>query len=131
MLIIIVILKITLINCNLNITETANKIKYLLNNCKNSRFIRCSANEELDNFVSKTLSVLERTEYIGDYLKTFNVSQCSNKGLQSDDYINKHILNSMLLHEDVPDSHWQEYKVSIYLWSQELHIDYCCFAVPT
>ncbi|XP_026317244.1 cathepsin L1-like [Hyposmocoma kahamanoa] len=110
MLIIVILLKISLINCNLNISDTANKIRYLLNSCKNSRFRRCSANAKLDNFVSKTLDVLERTEYIGDYLKNLNVSQCPNKSLQSDNYINEHIFNGMPLHKDVPDSHWQEYK---------------------
>lgn len=112
MLIIILFIKISLINCNLNITDTANKIKYILNNCNHSKFKRCSVNAKINDYVGKTLNVLERTEYIGNCLKYFNVSQCSGKRLHSGNYISKHILNGLLLHEDVPDSHWQEYKVS-------------------
>lgn len=102
-----------LITCHLNFTDTTNKIKFILNKYKNSskcsRFQRCLKKDKINNFVGKTLTFFDKTERFGDFLRYRNVSDCDNENSES--YTREHILKGLLVHGDVPDWHWHEYKV--------------------
>ena len=106
---IILILQFTLIN-GINVTETTDKIKSILTKNKINRHTRCGAFDSTENFFTKTIKMVEKNSGISDLFKGFNVSQCSlNKGA---DYLKKHILEGLIVHPDLPDWHWHEYKVS-------------------
>ncbi|KAG6448277.1 hypothetical protein O3G_MSEX005414, partial [Manduca sexta] len=105
MYLIIIFIKISFITC-FNITETTNNIKDILVKYKNKRFSRCT--NKLEGFVGKTLNFLDRTERYNDFLKYLNVSECSVRNDLA--YVRRHILNGLIINEDLPESHWHEYK---------------------
>lgn len=100
----------------MNITDTSNKIKIILNNYKTnskcSRIPRCLNTEKLNHFVGKTLNFFDKTERYGDFVRHISVSECDSG--KSESYRREHILKGLLIHEDVPETHWHEYKVSFY-----------------
>lgn len=105
---IILILQFSLIS-GININETANKIISIKTKYKNNRNARCSM---FDNIAAKTIKTIEKNAGMGEHLKRLNISQCSlDKGAK---YVKKHILNGLIVHSDLPDWHWHEYKVSFY-----------------
>lgn len=107
MYILIILLQISVINSELSLNETLSEIKYILNNARHKKCVNCVT----DSLFKNALSFFHRTEGIGDFLRTYNVTDCG--GLEtSSSYIQEHILDGLLIHHDVPDSHWQEYKVS-------------------
>lgn len=65
----------------------------------------------MDNFVGSTMNFLDRTQGFGEFLKFNNVSECAVNS-NNVEYARKHILNGLLVRDDVPDRHWHEYKVS-------------------
>ncbi|XP_013148765.1 PREDICTED: cathepsin L1-like [Papilio polytes] len=97
-----ILIQITLVNCNLKLKEGTDKIKSILNQYK-IRQRRCDL--EIDNFVNKTVNFLIKNERFGDILNNYNVSKC---GLRVK-HLEKHV-SSLLIHEDVPEEHWMEYK---------------------
>lgn len=116
MKLLIIFIKITLIMSNIN--ETTHKIKDILIKYKTcNRYNRCvNPYFKLENFAEKTFKVLKKTERFGEYLKNYNVSDCHNSASDSNSTYNKqHIVSGLLIHEDVPASHWHEYKVFYYL----------------
>lgn len=120
MFLFILLVQITLISAELHINETTYKIKYILNKYKNERHKRCNLNlgefSKIENFAENTLKILEKTERYGEYLKYFNVSDCCSSASDSE-YKKQHIIDGFIIHDEVPDSHWEEYKVKIVLIS--------------
>ncbi|XP_013181948.1 PREDICTED: cathepsin K-like, partial [Papilio xuthus] len=92
-----ILIQITLVTCYIQLKEVTDKIKSILNH---TRERRCFKNQEIDNF-------------FGDILHNYNISQCGLNDLE------KHF-SSLLIHEDVPDEHWKEYK-TVYNKSYESH----------
>ncbi|XP_075987384.1 cathepsin S-like [Anticarsia gemmatalis] len=101
---IIFILNLSLIHSQLNITETTNKIKYILTNYKQKRCV----SDKMESFVSKTLKLVEKNKGLDDFMDSFNVSQCAVDA--SSDYVKRHILDGLIIQEDLPDTHWFNYK---------------------
>ena len=114
MLFIILLIKVTVLNAEININETTYKIKYILNIYKNYRHKRCttlkSELSKMDNFAEKTFKILKKSQRYEEYFKYNNVSDCNS--CASDNVCKKqHVVKSFLIHDKVPDSHWEEYKV--------------------
>ncbi|XP_073958794.1 cathepsin K-like isoform X2 [Choristoneura fumiferana] len=105
MYLLIILLQISLINSKLHLNETLNEIKFILNNARYKKCVNCAT----DSLFKNALSFFHRTEGFGDFLKTYNVSDC--RGLETNpSYVQAHILDGLLIHHEVPDSHWHEYK---------------------
>ncbi|XP_041983703.1 cathepsin L-like [Aricia agestis] len=91
------------------INETAHKLKYILS-CRHTRCVpRLGMN--VDSLAEKTLKAMRNTDRLSEYLSVFNVSDCD--GEASADYVRRHVLDGLLTTDDVPETHWNEYK-SIY-----------------
>ncbi|XP_026734009.1 cathepsin L1-like [Trichoplusia ni] len=91
---------------SINITESTNKIKSILQDYKTNRCTRCTS--KADTFVKKSLKFVKENEGLGDFLKSFNVSQCGMK--ESANYVASHVLDGLIIHDGLPDWHWGEYK---------------------
>ncbi|XP_045779918.1 procathepsin L-like [Maniola jurtina] len=107
---------LTVISSELNINSTTYKIKYILNKYKSFRTRRCVNTEngeylKINNFAENILRVLEKTERFGEYLKYVNVSDC-HVGESDNVCTKQHVFNGLLLHEEVPETHWEEYKTA-------------------
>ncbi|XP_045456456.1 cathepsin S-like [Melitaea cinxia] len=116
MILLILFIQLSLINSELHINETAHQIKYILNKYKSYRQSRCTDNNEeyskLKNFAENTLIFFEKTERFGDYLKHYNVSDCHTSENRGSLYNFQHIVEGLLIHSDVPVTHWDEYKTA-------------------
>ncbi|KAJ2940979.1 hypothetical protein O0L34_g13105 [Tuta absoluta] len=112
MLLLVFFIQISVINCNFNITETSHKISTLLKAYKSHRLPRCHPHR-LGNFLDKTLSVLEKTQRVGEYLQYVNISACGSDSEYGARHMENHILRGLLINENIPDTHWHEYK-SVY-----------------
>ncbi|CAK1595538.1 unnamed protein product [Parnassius mnemosyne] len=107
---IIVIIQIAFVGSNLQIKDAADKIKSILTRYKNFRDRRCvKPNLKLDSFVDSTVNFLVKTERFGDFLKSYNASECAGDITNSAHYLERHI-DGLLIHENVSDRHWDEYK---------------------
>lgn len=106
------------INSDLYTNSTTDKIKYILNKYRSLKTKRCvsTGSDEylkVNNFAENTLRFLKKTERFGEFLKYINVSDC-NVGASDIAYKTQHIFNGLLVHEDVPETHWEEYKVGYF-----------------
>ncbi|XP_047037295.1 procathepsin L-like [Helicoverpa zea] len=102
----IFILQLVQIN-GMQITDTPNKIRSISTKHEDNRQTRCLGSQA-SNLVSQTVDFFQKTEVLSDILKGLNVTQCSID--KSAEYIRKHILNGLIVHPDLPDWHWHEYK---------------------
>lgn len=107
------------INSELYTNSTTDKIKYILNKYRSLKTKRCvsTGSDEylkVNNFAENTLRFLKKTERFGEFLKYINVSDC-NVGASDIAYKTQHIFNGLLIHEEVPATHWEEYKVGYFL----------------
>ncbi|XP_026492895.2 procathepsin L-like [Vanessa tameamea] len=114
MFLLIFIIQLSLISSDLQINETASKIKYLLGEYKSCRRSRCADSRQLKlkKFAENTLSFLDKTERFGEYLKYYNVSDCHVSENRNSMYNFQHIIDGLLINSDVPDTHWDEYKAA-------------------
>lgn len=111
---VVFVLQITLIQSDPHIKETVHVVKFALNQYKNSCRYRRNANTTcLGNIASSALSLLQKTERFGEFLKYLDVSDCGG-GNQTKGYVKRHIFQALLINHDVPESHWLEFKVSAY-----------------
>lgn len=92
---------------SINITESAQKNKFILQDYKSNRCARCTSKAKA--FVKKSLKFVQENEGLGEFLKSFNVSQCGME--ESANYVASHVLDGLIIHDDLPDWHWGEYKV--------------------
>ncbi|KAJ0171157.1 hypothetical protein K1T71_013356 [Dendrolimus kikuchii] len=105
---IILLIQITAAHSTLNVTDTTNKIKTILAKYKYNRFRRLQNLRNYGVFLQKSLNFFEKTERYGEYLKYRNISDC-NRSRDTTDMKN-HVLNGLLIHDDLPETHWNEYK---------------------
>ncbi|XP_052753082.1 cathepsin S-like [Galleria mellonella] len=110
-------LQISLVSSYLNLNESNYKLKYILNKYKNSncaKYRRCVAEVNLDSFIDKSLNFFDKTSRYGEFLNSYNVSECKrDTEVQGTNYNKRHISNGLLTSHEVSDSHWNEYK-SVY-----------------
>ncbi|KAJ8705323.1 hypothetical protein PYW07_011150 [Mythimna separata] len=82
-------------------------MKSIFTKYKNNRRIRCNIFDKSDSFVAETVK-LEKNTGFDEFLKSFNVSQCFLK--KGAEYVKRHILDGLIVHPDLPEWHWTEYK---------------------
>lgn len=104
---------ITLSNTiNLNKRNT-NKLKTILLKYKQDLRSKRNLNSKTDIFARDAVNFLQETERFNEFLKYYNVSECSQMGSENSTYVKRHIFHGLVIDPNVPGTHWLEYKVSI------------------
>lgn len=75
----------------------------------NYRLPRCTDSEKMESFLTKTVNLVERSK--SELENAYDVSKCLVNS--SREYIRHHILNGLIVQDDLPVTHWHEYKVSL------------------
>lgn len=110
MKLLILIINLSAISCQINITETAVEIQRIINKYKNNKLPRCVKSDKMESFVDESIDIFEKNTGLSEFWNTLNISECM--GDTTSDYIRSHILKGLIVHDDLPVTHWEEYKVS-------------------